>query len=70
MARGKSPIELKLKDNRFRARSIGVFISIALIVLMLLQVSPKLALAFAGLAILSPFAAMIYFFYKLGKDDK
>ncbi len=70
LARGrvaKRGINLRLKDNTHRAAAIGIFLGVALIILLLLQISLKLALLFVAMAILAPVVGMIYFFHRLDK---
>jgi hypothetical protein len=70
LARGniaKRGINLRLKNNTHRGAAIGIFLTAALIVLLLLQVSLKLALLFVAMAILAPVVGMIYFFKRLEK---
>ena len=65
--KGRKPKKFKLKDNRFRAAAIGMFLVGAASVPLLLQVSIKLTFVVAALVILAPFIGMIYFFNKLDK---
>ena len=53
--------------NKYRVVAIGVFLLVALTILMVVQISPRAAFVFAGVAVLLPVFGMMYFFNRLGK---